>query len=823
LDGDYCKILPELPISRDSTVLAVFLKVIKETKDDSETYHVLNFTGKKTPIDLWEPRTLHGKNILCFFTREEMTDRIFDFVAAFNELNFDMFEALFAAHPGLSLLEKPEGVVMNSAVYRRLADHFVNHGQMKMGFMRYNSEPYCHSIVPYLDKFGIFSLSFDDDGKIQGIDELPFNNEYHEFVPDDGQIQIPESSMKQIPDIAAVEFLPPKEPERYAMKLSFQNGDTKKYILDRKNIRCLMTDKIFANGWISEKRFNSERWIDDKYLPCGQGVEFITKISIGKMQLYRDSGPFYEAKILSEVVFENKNCVLTKICEWKGSRLHFDKEAGLYKVLLPGGDAFNHGCYATFALADGRRATSLEFDYMSSFQDGLCRVGIAGHGYGYVDKKLDFVIPPRFNRAGDFKDGFASVSLWENEKDRWFFIDKTGKEIVFKRPDGSEIEGKYKVLCDYSEGMMRVSTIEKPYLAYQSDNEEYAGIWGYVDEQGMEIISPHYIYAMDFQDGVAEVCKGEWTIDKKWDNKHRTGAVWTEEELWGMIDGMGREVVPCVFDELRRFWNYGNGEDEACRDYFGAHFGGWAEGKWGIIDRSGKWVVEPIFEDLGYDISCDGCFQFYASSKWPHDGEQEMGVYSIPEKRVVFEPHFEDIDFLENGLFMVEAQHPREPGRKITKIIDKNGNALFPSEYTFILERGNYYEVIIRENGKPDRDGLVDKAGNVVLPCKYDIPFNGINVKERRFIFQESGKQGVMDFDEKVIVPAKYDEIYRLGADLLVVALGEKDHRLRGVFSSDGQQILPVVYDSINVDDGRITARDKSGSYIFSLVKKQGV
>jgi hypothetical protein len=368
---------------------------------------------------------------------------------------------------------------------------------------------------------------------------------------------------------------------------------------------------------------------------------------------------------------------------------------------------------------------------------------------------------------------------------------------------------------------MRVSTISQPYLAYHSDNEEYAGIWGYVDAKGVEIVSPRYIYAMDFQDGLAEVCKGEWTVDKKWDNEHRTGAVWSEEEFWGMIDGIGREVVPCVFDELKRFWS--DREDYGVDpDYFAAHFGGWRNGKWGIIDRTGKWVVEPIFEDIGYDISCDGCFQYYGASKWSvHDDEPIMGVYSIPENKVVLEPRFVDVDFLAGGLFRVEVPHPTEPQKTVTKIIDRNGIDLFPSEYTFIMERGDFYEVTIRGKDKPDRDGLVDKTGNVILPCKYDISFNSIFVEERRFVFQESGKQGIMDFDENIVVPAVYDEIHKHSPDFLTVAAGEKDHRLRGLILPDGQQVLPVVYDSIDIDGEQITARDKNGSYIFCLSKKQ--
>lgn len=104
-------------------------------------------------------------------------------------------------------------------------------------------------------------------------------------------------------------------------------------------------------------------------------------------------------------------------------------------------------------------------------------------------------------------------------------------------------------------------------LAYHSDYERIAGIWGFVNESGKEVIAPQYIYAYDFEDGLAIVAKGKWTRDKKWDNKYNQGRYWTEEELWGAIDKEGKEVIPCVFDEIVCFYD--------CTDVFMAHYGGW--------------------------------------------------------------------------------------------------------------------------------------------------------------------------------------------------------------------------------------------------------
>ena len=96
-----------------------------------------------------------------------------------------------------------------------------------------------------------------------------------------------------------------------------------------------------------------------------------------------------------------------------------------------------------------------------------------------------------------------------------------------------------------SNGRCRVSTMKITGwadLAYYSDNEHYAGLWGFIDELGKEIIEPQYIYAMDFEDGLAVVCKGEW--------KETNGKYWNNGELWGVIDINGKEVIPCQYDEI---------------------------------------------------------------------------------------------------------------------------------------------------------------------------------------------------------------------------------------------------------------------------------
>ena len=234
----------------------------------------------------------------------------------------------------------------------------------------------------------------------------------------------------------------------------------------------------------------------------------------------------------------------------------------------------------------------------------MAKVAVQGYGYGYVDPTLRIVIPMQYDEAGVFANGRAKV----RNGDQWFFVDKAGNETPLIP---AHLESKYEEVSHYAEGLCRVSTLKLRFMdmAYHSDYSEIAGNWGYVDESGKEVIPPQFIYAYDFEDGVAIVCKGKWTIDPKWDYAGHTGRYWHDEELWGAIDKDGNEVIPCMFDEIK-FFNEG--------DALMVHTGGWEEGRWGVMDKQGNWLAEPVFKDISYDYH-DGLFAFYADDSWEND------------------------------------------------------------------------------------------------------------------------------------------------------------------------------------------------------------
>lgn len=784
IDGDYCSKLRHYDFSKDSAVLVLYLNVKRREVNRKTEYKVCSYSGDEAYApEMWLVSDIKGKNILQYFPRKEMMDATFRLMYAFNNNCLDVYDCIICGNNPVFDGYENTGLFLNDAFYKVLINLHKKYGNMKYGYVRYNDVIY--SGVPYLEGYGFFSFQVNDKDRIIKVVSYPFdggNNKVIEFIKADERES--DSWFASIPKLIKTEPISPVATERFALKLTFDNGETKKYVLpistDSENDEVIsynahvFTDKI----WKSANLTDSMDADIEGYAKRGATVVFANDYSIHGAFIYQESKPYTEPILKNEIVFEDEKQKVERLWVWHANGVHEDRESGLYKVLLSG-QAFNYYGVSTFASRDGKRLCSINFDYIGDFSEGLALVAKSGLGYGFVNKDMQFVVPMIYEQAGDFTNGKAKLM----RDGKWLFVDKNGKEINIT---SSETGSKYQEIGEYYEGMCKVSTLKLDFmdLAYHSDYAEIAGTWGFVNEEGKEIISPQFIYANDFFNGIAIVCKGKWTIDKKWDNEHNRGRYWTEEELWGAIDKAGNTVIPFKFDEIKRFWD--------TNDVFMAHYGGWDEGHWGVIDIHGNWLADPIFEDISYDYR-DGLFAFYKEDKWGDD--VPLGIYDIKQKKVIFEPQFSDVSFEDDGWIKVEV-FDEEQDRLIEKLIDINGNEKFHSIYSSIITYKKPYEVSIRDGDK-NLHGLIDEYGKTILPCEYDVVWNGLYYKERRIIFTENGKCGIKDFDGNIIIPPKYYGIHGIGDALLTVRIGEKDNWKEGLITQDGKVVLPAEYNRI--------------------------
>lgn len=210
-----------------------------------------------------------------------------------------------------------------------------------------------------------------------------------------------------------------------------------------------------------------------------------------------------------------------------------------------------------------------------------------------------------------------------NDDGHLYFIDETN-HVAYQLPD----EYKYTPLIlyhpcgGYQDGLIMVSLMNRPDLQYHHTFYDTAGMWGWIDLDGEVVIKPQYIFAMSFYNGRAIVCKGQWAVD---DN----GRYWCDEEKWGIIDRTGKEIVPCLYDEIFDIDNTDS--------YVLCHKNGWKNGCNCVFDiHSGTEVFDMDFDfDNGYMFN--SCFysngDIVFTEHEPGGGVDYIFAYGLAEKR----------------------------------------------------------------------------------------------------------------------------------------------------------------------------------------------
>ncbi len=224
-------------------------------------------------------------------------------------------------------------------------------------------------------------------------------------------------------------------------------------------------------------------------------------------------------------------------------------------------------------------------------------------------------------------DGIGCGSI--NNDGNLYFID-------VKKHEALKLPEKYKhtpIVLDhtcggYQEGLIMVSLLGNIDLQYHHTFSDNAGMWGWIDLNGNEVIPPQYIFATSFYNGRATVCRGSWNIDEH-------NCYWSDVEQWGIIEKTGKEIVPYIFDII--FYIEGTDRFILC------HTGGWENGNNCIYDVKNQKVLVKLDFDNGYMFNecfySDGCIFF--DKHMPNEEIDYIYVYSlIKQKWIVYNEKF---------------------------------------------------------------------------------------------------------------------------------------------------------------------------------------
>lgn len=232
---------------------------------------------------------------------------------------------------------------------------------------------------------------------------------------------------------------------------------------------------------------------------------------------------------------------------------------------------------------------------------------------------------------------------------------------------------------------------------------------------------------------------------------------------YGIITIKQRQVVPFIYDKIIR---------ESIEMLLVQK-----DGLYGVITTSNETILDCVFEN----VDC-----YYKGIKVIKNGK--AGLYAYDGKVIINPAEYDDMLVYNDGLCAVAKD-------SLWGLIDLDGKVIMPCKYQDInLYKSDEHIVVTNVHGK---DGLTDRAGNVICEPKYDYI---ARCDEGMFAVRQNGKTGFINKDGKLVVPAIYDAYKEFHNGCVPVARNGK----WTLVDTQGKELLPAIYDSINIEGTKI-------------------
>ena len=430
--------------------------------------------------------------------------------------------------------------------------------------------------------------------------------------------------------------------------------------------------------------------------------------------------------------------------------------------------------------------------------------------YGFVDKKLNVVIPPIYYSVNKFVDDKAFVVRDFPEGRKTTMIDSNGnmffnrwydyigesddtillgidnRIIVYSKTKCDKIAEYFNAGYDFNDSFVPVYTIDGKDKLY-----------GYIDFSGKVVVPfifskiENFSIVNNISQVKVELFDIETCLVKKWFDKQNT--IWGEEDIIELISDLLHDVY------------YGND------DY-----------RWNIsaVNRDGHLLIKIVIES-----EWDNSFQkeiFEEADRILHiKSGYAVCRYKNRIKVVVIDIENQDVIcyFFESDdaipIFReiyYNAATQLYPCAFIIKnndyygIVDRDSNQIVPCEYEIIesypSKDGEVY-AILRKDGKSALCDILNKT--MLTKFTYDNISLYESVTEMTFLLEKGGKYGLMKGTK--LIPANYDKII-VGNHFNIIASRDT----YGIIDDDNNIILPTDYQEISIlEDKFISVKNKNG------------
>jgi hypothetical protein len=395
-----------------------------------------------------------------------------------------------------------------------------------------------------------------------------------------------------------------------------------------------------------------------------------------------------------------------------------------------------------------------------------------------------------------------------------------------------EIQWDYIDTTNYVDGVAR-ACVGDPY----GD-----GQWGLVDKNGNTVLNPKYGTMLDFKEGFALITyfrrvgyintKGIEVVSAMYDVgafNYNTGfqngfAVVSLNDKFGFVNKNGKLAIPARYSYCWSFdkkgyavvWTGTNFEDNSIYKGYMDYTGG----KSGVIDTTGNTVLE-----LGkYEIAAKGIEgQFIIK-----DGNKR-GVIDYTENTII-PSVYDKIEGFNKGYQVTQKEK--------YGMCDATGKIALPIQYdrmSLLFYKGKVIYCVSQSK----RYCLIDESGKALTTKRYEaigdfVTQLGMGQQSmaiyNRVMCKYNGKIGWMNIHGEEVIACQYDAAksdFRNYVQDGIVAVAKKvnDKYKWGVIDINGQIVLPLIYDRLEVFsetikvelNNKIFVVDKNGNKIQDL------
>lgn len=243
-------------------------------------------------------------------------------------------------------------------------------------------------------------------------------------------------------------------------------------------------------------------------------------------------------------------------------------------------------------------------------------IKMVGKKWGYIDHQGRFILWPQFDEAGDFQEnGLAIVKVDEKAG----LIDRKGQYVV--KPEYSSImpftEGRaivmdgedFKVinpsgLVVTKKAYHLIQPFQEQRAIFAESNSEGTYLYGYLDKEGNEVVTPTFLNAYDFTNGKAlvQIKENEFALINHNGEIIQTypfafmmgyseGIIpfkKTFNDKWGYVDENGRILLEPQYESAQPF--------QSNRAIVNMNEG--IENQYGLIDKHGNFLIPPKYNDI---------------------------------------------------------------------------------------------------------------------------------------------------------------------------------------------------------------------------------